>query len=108
MNFLNALHVLKITLQLATRFSHPPTREPPSLYYSTKAGATLNKKYQDHPDSPVTPCALESRRQKTEEHGMHCIVASEPSTYRKEEWELIKAGGMISVRVGEEPSFKMI
>lgn len=98
----------RMTPQVATRFSHPSAREPPSLYYSTKAGATLNKKYQDHPDSPVTPCALENRRQRTEEHGIHCIVASEPSTYRKEDWELIKAGGMISVRVGEEPTFQMI
>lgn len=39
------------TQMIATRMSHPVTREAPSLYYSTTAGSAMNSKYQSHPDS---------------------------------------------------------
>jgi len=70
---------------VAFRCRNHATEQPPSLYYSTKAGATLNRKYPDHPDGLENPAAYK----KAHEHGRHIIVASEPSTYKKEEWELI-------------------
>jgi len=70
---------------VAFRCRNHATEQPPSLYYSTKAGATLNRKYPDHPDGMENPAAYK----KAHEHGKHIIVASEPSTYKKEEWELI-------------------
>ncbi|KAH9922621.1 N-terminal nucleophile aminohydrolase [Fomitopsis serialis] len=41
------------TQLLAIRFRNHATEHPPSLYYSTKAGVTLNRKYPDHPDEGV-------------------------------------------------------
>jgi glutamine amidotransferase len=57
--------------------------EPPSLYYSTAAGPTLNRKCLDHPDEKeVTKEAARA----TDEHGKHAVVASEPNTDRTEDW----------------------
>ena len=70
---------------VAFRCRNHAAEQPPSLYYSTKAGATLNRKYPDHPDGRDNPAAYK----KAHEHGKHVIVASEPSTYKKEDWELI-------------------
>ncbi|KAF8215556.1 hypothetical protein K438DRAFT_1954281 [Mycena galopus ATCC 62051] len=36
---------------LAARFSEHATEHPPSLYFTTTAGATLNRKHPDHPDA---------------------------------------------------------
>ncbi|CAK3829209.1 glutamine amidotransferase DUG3 [Lecanosticta acicola] len=72
---------------LAYRFRNHRTSQPPSLYYSTKAGTTLNRKYRDSPDGIDAP-----QREvgiPEELHGKHLIVASEPSTYKEEDWELI-------------------
>ena len=68
------------TRLLATRFSSQQDHEPPTLYYSTTAGATLNRKYPDHPDGPSAK-KVESNL-KLEEHAPHAIVASEPNTYK--------------------------
>jgi len=68
------------------RFRNHRTEQPPSLYYSTTAGVTLNRKYPDHPDGRENPSASK----KAEEHGKHVIVASEPSTYKEEEWKVIE------------------
>lgn len=60
--------------------------QPPSLYWSTTAGTTLNSKFPDHPDGLTNSNAVKG----AEEHGEHIIVASEPSTYKAAEWNLIE------------------
>ncbi|KAK3111080.1 hypothetical protein LTR53_014009, partial [Teratosphaeriaceae sp. CCFEE 6253] len=69
------------------RFRNHATQEPPSLYYSTKAGTTLNRKYPDHPDGVDIPGRFSGK--DVEGHGEHLIVASEPSTYKEEDWVLV-------------------
>ncbi|UJR11435.1 hypothetical protein I4U23_015615 [Adineta vaga] len=79
---------------LATRFASTDQLEPPSLYYSTTAGPTLNRKYPDHPDGK------DSRRKsiyETDKHGKHAIVASEPNTYKAEDWHLIPPNSFVFV-----------
>lgn len=78
---------------VAIRCRNHATEQPPSLYYSTKAGATLNRKYPDHPDGLENPAAYK----KANEHGRHIIVASEPSTYKKDDWELIGKNEAVAV-----------
>jgi len=126
------------TQLLAFRFrnSSQDLEQPPSLYYSTKAGPTLNRKYQGHPDrvsdsSTVRPenhdasaaarqqeemirhwsKATANRGQASEgtrhgsEHGKHVIVASEPTTFDQNEWELI--GKNQCVMVGADMSVRV-
>lgn len=93
-------------------FRNHPTEEPPSLYFSTTAGVTLNRKYPGHPDGPHakftdrviqphmwshqeehftggdTPIVHQGSKDITQ-HGAHVIVASEPTTYNPSEWTLI-------------------
>ena len=71
---------------LAVRYSSMDNYEPPSLYYSTKAGPTLNRKYPDHPDGKTVE---KPAKASTDEHGKHVIVASEPNTYKSDDWHLI-------------------
>jgi glutamine amidotransferase len=79
---------------LAVRFSSMDEFEPPSLYYSTTAGPTLNRKFPDHPDGKeVTKEAMRA----TDEHGKHVIVASEPNTYKTEDWHLVPANSFVLV-----------
>ncbi|KAI9880848.1 MAG: hypothetical protein M1830_010443 [Pleopsidium flavum] len=78
---------------VAFRCYNHAVEQPPSLYYSTKAGVTMNRKYPDHPDGKENPMA----RKKSDEHGRHVIVASEPSTYRKEDWILIEKNHCVMV-----------
>ncbi|KAK4951144.1 hypothetical protein LTR66_013871, partial [Elasticomyces elasticus] len=73
---------------VAYRFRNHSTQEPPSLYYSTKAGTTLNRKYPDNPDGEPAATSDKSRR-PIEKHGKHIIIASEPSTYQIKDWHLI-------------------
>ncbi|EIN05716.1 N-terminal nucleophile aminohydrolase [Punctularia strigosozonata HHB-11173 SS5] len=75
------------TQLLAIRFRNHPTEHPPSLYFSTRAGVTLNRKYPGHPDG-ASPSILANIR-AAEEHGEHVIVASEPTTYQKGDWQLV-------------------
>lgn len=72
---------------VAYRFRNHATQDPPSLYYSTSAGTTLNRKYPDHPDGDYVQ--NDDTRKPREKHGRHLIVSSEPSTYRKDQWTLI-------------------
>ncbi|TKA70548.1 hypothetical protein B0A49_07629 [Cryomyces minteri] len=82
------------TQLVAYRFRNHKTEQPPSLYYSTTAGVTLNRKYPDHPDEGVdNPKAS----RKADEHGSHVIVASEPTTYKESEWELIGKNSVLMV-----------
>ena len=78
---------------LAMRFSSTETHEPPSLYFSTTAGPTLNRKFPDHPDGQENSIAIKA----VEDHGPHVIVASEPCTYNPKEWSLIPRNSLISV-----------
>jgi glutamine amidotransferase len=70
---------------IAFRVRNHLTEQPPSLYWSSTAGVTLNRKYPDHPNGEENPNACK----RPEEHGTHMIVASEPTTYKKKEWNLI-------------------
>lgn len=71
---------------VSVRFRNSKVENPPSLYYSTSAGITLNRRYPGHPNEGV----VNTTAVKTaEEHGTHVIVASEPSTYQEDQWELI-------------------
>ena len=73
---------------IAYRFRNHATSQPPSLYYSAKAGVTLNRKYPDHPDG-IKIQRDEERMARVENHGAHLIIASEPSTYKTADWQLI-------------------
>lgn len=53
----------------------------------------MNRKYPDDPDGLENPLACK----KPEEHGSHVIVASEPSTYKQEQWALIEKNHCIMV-----------
>jgi glutamine amidotransferase len=70
---------------IAFRVRNHLTEQPPSLYWSNTAGVTLNRKYPDNPNGEENPDACK----RPEEHGKHMIVASEPTTYKKSEWNLI-------------------
>ncbi|KAH0402456.1 N-terminal nucleophile aminohydrolase, partial [Aureobasidium melanogenum] len=72
---------------VACRFRNHKEEQPPSLYFSTRAGTTLNRKYPDHPDGYDRSDA--GPRKDEQEHGKHVIVASEPSTYIEEDWNII-------------------
>lgn len=78
---------------IAYRFRNHATQEPPSLYYSTKAGTTLNRKYPDHPDGIEVPQKVGTKAE--EDHGKHMIIASEPSTYKKSDWNLIPKNSVV-------------
>ena len=79
---------------LAVRFSTAKDIDPPSLYYSTTAGPTLNRKFPDHPDGkPVIQKLVRDVRQ----HGKHVIVASEPNTYKTEDWNLVPPNSFVLV-----------
>ena len=56
---------------VAYRFRNHATSQPPSLYYSTKAGTTLNRKYPDHPDG----IDIVSNEGKSDagDHGEHLV-----------------------------------
>jgi glutamine amidotransferase len=70
---------------VAFRFRNHQAEQPPSLYWSNTAGVTLNRKYPDHPNGDDNPNA----HKRPDEHGAHVIVASEPTTYKEQEWNLI-------------------
>jgi glutamine amidotransferase len=92
---------------VAMRFRNHDTEQPPSLYYSTTAGVTLNRKFPDHPDGEKCPNGPAKggvkgghnpRAQKDAgEHGKHVIIASEPTTYKDKEWVLIEKNHAVIV-----------
>lgn len=91
--------------QLVTvRFRNHATEQPPSLYWSTTAGITLNRKYPGHADGPENKYAT----LKAEEHGKHVIVASEPSTYKQNEWNLIPKNHSVTVEKDGEPKVEEV
>ncbi|KEF62375.1 uncharacterized protein A1O9_00347 [Exophiala aquamarina CBS 119918] len=71
---------------VAVRLRNHAVEQPPSLYWSTSAGTTLNRKYPDLPSGGANPHATRNAA----DHGRHVIVASEPTTYRVEDWSLIE------------------
>lgn len=73
---------------VAIRFRNSVKAEPPSLYWSSSAGKTLNSKYPGHPDGSdlVNEEAIKTAE---EPMGKHTIIASEPTTYDEKEWHLI-------------------
>ncbi|KZT25003.1 N-terminal nucleophile aminohydrolase [Neolentinus lepideus HHB14362 ss-1] len=79
---------------LTIRFRNSPTEHPPSLYLSTTAGVTLNRKYPGHPNKEVDDAA---NKRSAQDHGDHVIVASEPTTYQKHQWKLIEKNECIMV-----------
>ena len=62
-------------------------------YYSTNAGTTLNRKYPDNPDG--THSASRFSGKAVEDHGKHVIIASEPSTYKADDWQLIPRNSLV-------------
>ncbi|GAA5883147.1 hypothetical protein JCM16303_006113 [Sporobolomyces ruberrimus] len=74
------------------------TREAPSLYYSTAAGPTFNRKYRGHPDGGASDVGGKSRTS----HEWHVVVASEPMTWDEREWRGMKEGEVLVVDRGEE------
>jgi glutamine amidotransferase len=95
---------------VAIRARNHPIENPPSLYYSTTAGVTLNRKFPDHPDANLgheNP-QPESELKAPKEHGKHVIIASEPTTYKIEEWNVIeKNHGVMVDRDGEAKVVKV-
>ncbi|KAL9635835.1 MAG: hypothetical protein Q9164_003212, partial [Protoblastenia rupestris] len=102
---------------VAMRVRNHISEQPPSLYYSTVAGVSLNNKYpgtaagDDNPD--WTPDADWTR--KAEDYGPHVIVASEPSTRVAEApkvhdtgpWKLIEKNTCVMVERGVPKIEKM-
>lgn len=108
---------------VAMRFRNHPVDQPPSLYHSTTAGVTLNRKYPDEADGAkgrwgkarsevvgthgVKAEGHNPRAHKgAEEHGKHVIIASEPTTYKKCEWKLIEKNHAILVDAKGDYGFK--
>jgi glutamine amidotransferase len=86
---------------VSVRLRNHSVENPPSLYFSTTAGVTLNRKFPDHPDAnaghanpntdpTINPNASEAELKKPREHGKHVIIASEPTTYKIEEWNVVE------------------
>ena len=84
---------------VACRFRNHATEQPPSLYYSTTAGVTLNRQFPDHPNGAKGPHGSgkgksangkqaahgaeghnPNAQRDASDHGKHVIVASEPTT----------------------------
>lgn len=73
----------------ALRFACPEQQDPPSLYWSTTGGATLDRRYEGHPDHVGRADGKLPRH----EHGTHVVVASEPMTRGEDqEWHLLRNG----------------
>jgi glutamine amidotransferase len=93
------------TKMVAYRFRNHAEEQPPSLYYSTKAGVTLNRKYPDHPDGlQVARSTASGQIKNAEQHGSHVIVASEPSTYRDHDWLLMGKNQCLMVDTDGHPT----
>jgi glutamine amidotransferase len=70
-----------------------PGREAPSLYWSTMAGARMDRQYRGEPDGGAGDASARSG----EEHEPHVVVASEPMTKgRDEQWHLLGNGEWVS------------
>lgn len=108
---------------VAARFRNHATEQPPSLYWSNTAGVTLNRMYPDVADGPngrwgKATQTLEAthglnaeghnphQRRRVKEHGRHIIVASEPTTYKKCEWNLIEKNHALLVEADGTECFR--
>ena len=60
----------------------------------TIIGITLNRKYPERADGSKNPDAFKA----ADEHGRHVIVSSEPTTYKKESWNLIPKNAALWVQ----------
>ena len=85
---------------VALRFRNCKGEEPPSLYASTTAGVTLNRKYPGHPNNNPKSSEKHAKidykgHKKAEEHGKHLIVSSEPTTFDDNEWTLIPKNTLV-------------
>jgi len=89
------------TKLVAFRLRNDKTEQPPSLYWSNKAGATLNRKYVGHPDHEVSEKDGNKGRLKAEKHGKHVCVCSEPTTFDAKEWNFIPKNKAVLVENGE-------
>eukprot|EP01117_Protostelium_nocturnum_P007675 TRINITY_DN2756_c0_g1_i1.p1 TRINITY_DN2756_c0_g1~~TRINITY_DN2756_c0_g1_i1.p1 ORF type:complete len:241 (-),score=2.54 TRINITY_DN2756_c0_g1_i1:120-842(-) len=86
------------TQLIALRFRNHPTEQPPSLYYSVTAGVSLNRKFPGHPDYKNGQNSSNGQALKNEhEHGKHVIIASEPTTYKEEDWDLVPKNHFVVV-----------
>ncbi|KAG9244709.1 N-terminal nucleophile aminohydrolase [Calycina marina] len=106
---------------IAVRFRDHKTEQPPSLYYSTLAGVTLNRRFPDHPDGADGPHGKSNSDAKDDEqgknldtsksrreHGNHVIIASEPTTYKNGEWTLIEKNRAVLVEDGSKVTVEAI
>jgi glutamine amidotransferase len=105
---------------LAIRFRNSASQHPPSLYYSSTAGVTLNRRFPGDPDSEEkdtarTSAAMSQSQQgvgmsvnlrAADSHGKHVIVASEPTTFRKADWTLVPKNHCVLVH--EDISFEVV
>ena len=78
---------------VAIRFHNHISEQPPSLYYSSTAGVTLNRKYPDNSDGTSNMDAVRNPL----DHGNHVIIASEPTTYKPGDWKLIPKNSAVLV-----------
>lgn len=105
---------------VAVRFRNHATEQPPSLYYSQSAGITLNRRYPDHPDGKDGPHGAAKAGEKegveghnprahkdSADHGRHVIIASEPTTYRSQDWDLIEKNHAVLVSGDEVKIMKV-
>lgn len=89
------------TQLLALRFADPPERDAPSLYWSTVAGGTLDRKFVGHPDGVEGVDGGGSGRRRRE-RGEAVVVSSEPVTRGEDlDWRLMESGEVLLVDEGE-------
>jgi predicted glutamine amidotransferase len=75
-------------------------------YYSTEAGTTLNRKYPDNPDGNHSTSRFSGKA--VEDHGKHIIIASEPSTYKEDDWHLIPRNSLVTASEEHGVQVKLI
>ncbi|KAG7089418.1 hypothetical protein E1B28_011106 [Marasmius oreades] len=98
---------------LAFRYRNADIEQPPSLYISTKAGVTLNRKYPGHPnywndcdipdDQALGFCGKDTLA--AEEHGEHVIISSEPTTCQEDQWDLIPKNHAVMVEFAKGKAY---
>jgi len=95
---------------VALRYRNHPTEDPPSLYVSFTAAASLNRKHNDEWNANQNTTSAEhlvkNARHASEVHGQedmynphgyHVIVASEPVTFVEGQWLLLKKGEFLMI-----------
>ncbi|KII83803.1 hypothetical protein PLICRDRAFT_180146 [Plicaturopsis crispa FD-325 SS-3] len=90
---------------VAVRYRNHATEQPPSLYVSTRAGVVLNRKFVNvENDNNVTPQQFTDNvgsarelEHEPNDHGLHVIVASEPTTFDVDSWKLLDKNDIIMI-----------